>query len=176
MAMRKLLISASGTAAAEMALVLPILLILLFGSVELGKYFMDEHIVVKAVRDGARYAARQPMDRFITSAGGCQTAPLGTVVADTKNIVRTGNLAGTGSRLSYWTNNATITVTVACSATAGGQSMSGIYGGTTYAGAPVGAPVVTVGATVPYTSLFGFYIFESGRSLVATQQAAVMGT
>src|SRR3546814_8876490 len=49
----------SGAAAAEMALVSPMLIILMFGSFELGNYFLDEHVVLKAVRDGARYAARQ---------------------------------------------------------------------------------------------------------------------
>ena len=37
----------SGAAAVEMALVAPLLLALLFGSVELGKYFLDQHVVVK---------------------------------------------------------------------------------------------------------------------------------
>ena len=46
-----------GAAAAEMALVTPLLLVILFGAVELGNYFYNEHIVVKAVRDGARFAA-----------------------------------------------------------------------------------------------------------------------
>ena len=32
---------------------------LMFGAVELGNYFLNEHSLVKAVRDGARYAARQ---------------------------------------------------------------------------------------------------------------------
>ena len=41
-------------AAVEMALVAPLLLAILFGSVELGNYFMNEHELIKAVRDGAR--------------------------------------------------------------------------------------------------------------------------
>ena len=48
-----------GVAAAEMALVTPLLAMIMFGAVELGKYFWDEHLVVKAVRDGARFASRQ---------------------------------------------------------------------------------------------------------------------
>ena len=47
-----------GAAAAEMALVLPLLLVILFGSLELGNYFMNEHTLIKAVRDGARFAGR----------------------------------------------------------------------------------------------------------------------
>src|SRR5215217_7313983 len=48
-----------GSAAAEMALVLPLLLALMFGSLELGDYFLSEHVLLKGVRDGAVYAARQ---------------------------------------------------------------------------------------------------------------------
>ena len=167
--------NASGSAAAEMALVTPLLLLLLFGSAEIGKYFMDEHIVVKAVRDGARFAARQQMTNFITTAGACQAVPLGSVVDNTKNLVRTGNVAGTGKRLAYWTSNNTITVTSACYANAGGQAMGGIYSGVSSGGAPVGAPVVTVTATVPYVPLLGLFGVRGGISVVASQQAAVTG-
>ena len=48
----RLLRDKRGNAAVEMALVTPLLLLILFGSVELGNYFMDEHTLVKAVRDG----------------------------------------------------------------------------------------------------------------------------
>ena len=57
----------AGAAAAEMALVTPLLMIIMFGAMELGKYFLDEHVVAKAVRDGARYAAR----RSFTDYAGC---------------------------------------------------------------------------------------------------------
>src|SRR3546814_9752890 len=75
----------SGAAAAEMALVSPMLIILMFGSFELGNYFLDEHVVLKAVRDGARYAARQ---NFTTMP--CSGTP--TADAAIKNLVRYGNI------------------------------------------------------------------------------------
>jgi hypothetical protein len=164
-----------GAAAAEMALVAPLLLLLLFACAELGKYFLDEHVVVKAVRDGARYAARQPMSNYITAAAGCEEDPLGSVIDDTKNLVRTGNTDGTGSRLAYWTSNSTITVESSCSATAGDEDVGGIYAGATFGGVPVGAPVVTISATVPYTSLFGINPFVDDLVLRAEQQAIVTG-
>src|SRR3982750_3583479 len=80
----------SATAAVEMALSLPILLALICGSVEVGNYFMDEHRLVKAVRDGARFAARQDISYFT----GCSGTPTGTVQDDTRNVVRTGLLSG----------------------------------------------------------------------------------
>jgi Flp pilus assembly protein TadG len=165
----------SGSAAAETAMVAPLLIGLLFGSVELGHYFWHEHIVVKAVRDGARFAARQQISNFVTSTSGCLSAPGGVVGTQTKNLVRTGTVASGGSpRISYWTNAGTIDVTVTCSASVGGQNMTGIYNGMNYAGAAVGAPVVTVTALVPYTTLFGM-TFGSTYKLRASQQAVVTG-
>lgn len=145
-----------------MALVTPLLLILTFGSYEMGKYFLDEHVVSKAVRDGARYAARQ---NFSTMPCG------GTAGGETqiKNLVRYNNTGGTGSpRLTYWSNAATITVTITCD---NSGSYTGIYNG--LAG---GARRVTVAAAVPYTGLFGIVgINSTAFSLNASSQAAVMG-
>ena len=63
----------SGAAAAEMALALPLLLILICGCAELGNYFLDEHRLIKAVRDGARYAARQDIGNFTACSGTPRT-------------------------------------------------------------------------------------------------------
>ena len=54
----------SGTSAVEMAMATPLLLVLLIGTFELGYYFLSEHVVQKAVRDAARYAARLPSSDF----------------------------------------------------------------------------------------------------------------
>ena len=54
-----------GTAAAEMALVTPLLLALMLGSVELGNFFMDQHALTKQVRDGARYASRLAINQCL---------------------------------------------------------------------------------------------------------------
>ena len=166
-----------GTAAAEMALVTPLLLILMMGSVELGNYFYNEHILVKAVRDGARYAARQNF----TNYDACSGLPTGTVVDDTKKLVKTGLLIGPSGevvtmtpgpldRLAAW-NATTISVTMSCTTTANSTTLSGIYRGRT-----TGAPVVTVSAIVPYIPVLASFGFRgTGLSLNATQQAAVMG-
>ena len=163
---------ASGAAAAEMALALPILLVLLFGSAEIGNYFMNEHILVKAVRDGARYAARQDFSNF----SSCSGAPGGTVEADTKAVVMTGLLSGGTNKLRNW-NATTITVTTSCSTTTGGQTLGGIYtGNKNSSGTLIGAPIVTVSATVPYSPILQAFGFTgTGYNLNATQQAAVMG-
>lgn len=168
----RLLGCTSGAAAAELALALPILLVLLFGSAELGNYFMDEHILVKAVRDGARYAARQDFTYY----SACSGAPGGTVVADTQAVVMTGYLSGGTNRLRNW-NAATVTVTASCSTTAGTTTLGGIYNGNkNSSGTLIGAPIVTVSATVPYSPIVQAFGFRGvGYNLNATQQAAVMG-
>jgi Flp pilus assembly protein TadG len=150
-----------GSAAAEMALVAPLLLALMLGSYEMGKYFLDEHVVAKAVRDGARYAARQNFSTM--PCGGTATAE-----AQIKNLVRTGVPTGGTPRLIYWTDPATITVTITCDNT-------GTYTGI-YTGLAGGAHRVEVSAAVPYTPLFGAMGFDAtALSLNARSQAAVMG-
>ncbi len=166
----------AGAAAVEMALVAPLLLIIMFGSVELGNYFLDQHKLVKAVRDGARFAARQDFSNY----SGCSGSPGGTVVANTKNVVMNGYLSG-GSALTPNIVASDITVTVSCVASTGGQNMLGIYtsrlGGTCNGSASNGcAQVVTVTATVNYLSALGSFGFSgNGITLNASSQAAVTG-
>ena len=86
-----------------MALVLPLLLVLLFGSVELGNSFYSEHVLIKGVRDGARYAARQAFSNYTA----CSGSPGATIEDNTKTLVRTGQISGGSDILPNWTNAAT---------------------------------------------------------------------
>lgn len=167
----RLLLDRSGSAAVEMALILPLVLALLFGSVELGNYFYDEHILVQAVRDGARYAARQDMSNFVS----CSGSPGGTVAADTTNMVENGVLSGGTPRFPM--TGATVTVTTSCASKAGTTTMGGIYNDVTDGtGSSIGAPIVTVSATVPYTPVLKSFGFSGiGLDLNASEQAAVDG-
>ncbi|HET9811004.1 MAG TPA: TadE/TadG family type IV pilus assembly protein [Sphingomicrobium sp.] len=155
-----------GSAAVEMVLSLPILLVLIFGSLELGNYFLTEHKVVKAVRDGARYAARQPFSEY----PGC--SPSATVVDETRNVTMTGQVATGGTpKLGYWTDPNSVDVTAACDSSPGG-TYSGIYEDPT---AP-GVPVVTVSASVPYTPVVGqLGLTSTTLTLSATQESPVTG-
>ena len=112
-----------GAAAVEMALVTPLLLILMVGGLEIGNYFMDEHRLVKAVRDGARYAARKDFTFFAT----CDAAPSGTVASDTENLVRTSLLANGTDQLANLSG--AVTVTTRCSTGSGSVVYKGIYNG-----------------------------------------------
>lgn len=163
-----------GAAAAEMALVTPLLLVIMFGSFELGKYFYDEHKLIKSVRDGARYAARQRFTNYTACTG---VAPP-TVVAETKMLVRKGTLKSTDADLlpNWDAAGTTFSVTMDCFPTLndGGTNYnaSGIYQG--MAG---GAPSVTVTAQLPYQPVIGSAFGFSGinASLNASQQSAVAG-
>ena len=166
----------NGNAAVEMALVAPLLLMIMFGSVELGNYFMDEHTLIKAVRDGARFAARQSFTNYTA----CSGAPGGTVVADTQNVVMDGYRTG-GSIITPNISASDITLVVSCVSSTSGQNMLGIYrsrfGGTCNGSAASGcAQVITVTAAVPYRSILGSMGFRGvGMTLNASSQAAVTG-
>ena len=161
-----------GAAAAEMALVAPLLVVILIGSVELGSYFYNEHVLVKAVRDGARYAGRQNFSYY----DACTGEPTGTVVPETRALVRTSLLASGTDRFPD-IEDADITLSTDCFTTAtdlssSTESMTGIY-----RGRATGAPVVTVTAIVDYEPVIGapFGFSGTGIKLNASQTSAVMG-
>jgi Flp pilus assembly protein TadG len=161
-----------GSAAAEMALVAPLLLILMMGSIELGNYFYNEHKLVKSVRDGARYAARQRFANYTD----CTGAPADPVPADTELMVRKGTLDSSAPDLLANWDDADFQMSITCRATVadadGTYNVAGIYAN--FAG---GAPTVVVSVALPYRPLlatpFGFS--GSGFSLNASQSAAVAG-
>jgi hypothetical protein len=164
------------SAAAEMVLVIPLLLTLMMGSVELGNYFYTEHKLVKSVRDGARYAARQRFSNYDCSGATVPTeGTADTVFEDTKLIVRKGSLDPSASDLLPNWNGATFSATMTCvseldDGAGGNYSLGGLY-------ANVEAPTVLVTATLPYQSLIGtaFGFSGLGFKLYAAQSAAVMG-
>lgn len=49
-----------GTVLVELALILPVLFLILFGLVEVGRGLYQDHILTKAVASGGRYMAREP--------------------------------------------------------------------------------------------------------------------
>lgn len=155
-----------------MALVAPLLCVIMIGSVELGHFMYNEHILAKAVRDGARYAARQGFANY-----DCSGEPSATVRDNTRELVQTSLLAGGADRMANWAAT-TISVTETCRASATSianttENMSGIYDELSLAG----APVVIVSATVPYESVIGapFGFSSVGLNLNARQESAVMG-
>ena len=159
----------NGSAAVEMALVLPLLLVLMLGAFEAGNYFLSEHVVQKAVRDAARFAARLPM----TNYPSCTVPSGGTAEQQTQRVARFGDPSGSGTaRLIGWTSDSDTTVTISCTV-AGTFNNAGIYKDFPNSGA---APVITVSATVPYNTFFGALgIGATTLNLNAKSEAAVIG-
>lgn len=144
-----------------MALMVPLLVTLMFGSFELGNYFWSEHKVVKGVRDAARFAGRQSFTKF-----SCSAVTDTTALTQIKNLARTGQISGGTTKVGGWVD-ANVTVAVSCAS----GTQTGIYKGMTN-----GAPIVTVTAAVAYPSLFQTLGFTSNTlTLNATSQSAVMG-
>ena len=160
----------TGAAAAEMALVIPLLVVIAFGSVDVGNYFLSAHVVEKAVRDASRYAARRPL----TDYAGCDVPANGPAEVGTRRVARFGDPAGTGNqRLAGWSADNMTILTIECFDGSGGEvwATGGIY--TEF---PQGAPVVTVMSTVPYHSLFTIMGFgDMSFDIHAESQAAVIG-
>lgn len=159
----------NGASAAEMALVLPLLMILMFGPFELANYFWTEHKVVKGVRDGARYASRLGFTHYT-----CSDLTDTTLKTQVQEVTRTGMVSGGTANVANWDND-DVTVTVSCPDaaldTSGAEAVTtGIYTGMD------NAPVVTVSTTVTYRSLFQTLGFDATNlSVSASSQSAVMG-
>lgn len=167
MFVRRFIYDTRGAAAAEMALILPLSMLLLFTGFEAGHYFYQQHQVIKALRDGARYAARQSFDDINCRSGATIDS---TIAANIRALTRTGQLSGGSPRIANWADG-DITVSVTCQTAAqSAETQTGIYD----SGEP--APQVNVTTNFSYDSLFnGMGIITNSATIGGTQQATVMG-
>jgi Flp pilus assembly protein TadG len=123
-----------GTAAAEFAVTLPILLAMGLGAVETGRLLYQYHVLTKAVDDAAHYAARLQDCTWAVSDAALNTT--------TVNLVKSGNPAGTPYLLPQWADIASsVTVTTTTFDNSAGA----------YRGGP-SLPVIVVRAAVPASS------------------------
>lgn len=84
--------SQRGIASVEFAITLPLLLLLLLATAEIGRMLSQYDTLTKTVRDGARYLAANAL------AGSTSTVQItSTVQTQTQNLVVTGNINGTGT-------------------------------------------------------------------------------
>lgn len=170
-----------GSSAAEMALVTPLLLAVLFGSVELGNLFMDEHVLEKQLRDGARFASRLEINSAYSCPGTVFQDPNATdkIINVTKNAAVTGS--GNPRWTNYWTRTCpgqaqTVTVSIRCvdkdQIDTDDTGNTGIYTG--LAGTTI--PVVKVSGAVKYRSVLASLGFDAANvCLYADSEAAVQG-
>jgi Flp pilus assembly protein TadG len=74
-----------GVAIVEFALILPFLLLLTFLTTEFGRAIWEYNTLTKSVREGVRYLSAKQQ---------------GTNIAETRNLIVYGNLAGSGATLA----------------------------------------------------------------------------
>jgi Flp pilus assembly protein TadG len=154
-----------GSAAIEFALSLPMMLALMFVGMEAGHFFWTEHKLVKAVRDGARFAARSQVDD-LCNGGTAAIEP--TLATEIRNLTATGQVAdGGGPKVPGW-NADDVTITVGCQQFVA----TGIY---TDLG--TNGPLITVSSgAVTYPSILnGLGVLDDAIVLSAESSAAVMG-
>lgn len=169
--LRRLAADTRASAATEMALVMPLLLLLMLGSFEVGNYFLAEHVVQKGVRDAARYASRLS----ITNYPSCTAT--GAAELQIQRVAKTGDPDGDADgdgnqdvRILGWTDDNMTTVSLNCTPLVSGTD-AGIYSVYPF---PDGIPVVTVSASVPYTSLLSTIgLGNPSLTLNADSQAAI---
>lgn len=161
-----LLCDRTGAAAAELAMALPLLILMLFAAFEAGHFIWEQHKLVEAVRNGARYAGRLEVTEVCREGNLVVSAE---EIARIKLLTRTGQLDNPGMRPLFpgWDNDE-VYVSITCGAFVG----TGIY---EELGEP--GPVAVVAARgVPYPSLFGgLGVFDPGIRMNAKASAPVIG-
>lgn len=163
-------------AAAEFALILPMMLALIFTTFEGGNYLLAEHRVLKGAREGARFAARLNYAAFDctsgTVVGNFQTTPQITNADAIRNVMRFGNPDGLGTPRFTAGQGDVFTVSLDCptSSDATAYHNNGLYRERR------NVPRVLVNARVTYNSILGTLGFDTSGVVVRGQaQAAVMG-
>jgi hypothetical protein len=83
-----------GLAAVEFAIILPLVLLIMLATAELGRALYQYNTLTKAVRDGARYLSG------VAIVGGTGAIDLtATKLTNTRNLVVYGNISGAGTAL-----------------------------------------------------------------------------
>lgn len=155
-------------------MILPLLLVLFFGTFELGNLFLTQHALSKQVRDGVRYATKLTLAEDYTC--GSNVYESATAEQDIINVTKRGSLDDTVPGTfyeAYWSTSCSgepVRVTFRC-----------VDKGTTYAGVyqqlDGQIPVVRVASNVIYRPILinaiGFA--NRGICLRASAEAPVIG-
>lgn len=93
---------ARGTAALEMALVMPLMMVLLGGTVEIGRALHHHHVLEMSVRDATRYLSKAATVGASAEAP-CAAPAAGTAAATAARLAMYGTtLPGAAPLLAYW--------------------------------------------------------------------------
>jgi Flp pilus assembly protein TadG len=174
---RRLIRDNRAAAAVEFVLALPMMLALLFVGLEAGHFFWTEHKLVKAVRDGARFAARSNIeDVCAIGSDGTLTNDLdAALLSDIQTLTVTGQILNNGqdastlprAKVPGWVAT-DVVVTPGC----GDFVATGIYEDLGSA-----AALITVSSgPVPYPSILnGLGVLDQTFIIEADASAAVTG-
>lgn len=150
-----------GVASVEFVLVLPLLTLMLFGTIEFGRFLVDYQVANKSVRDSIRYLSRVRDDAIAAQCPGggklWPSAAPSQTVTNAVNLAMTGSIAdpaGPGDYLlGYWTDpKTTIEVWVPPCTNNLANQFSGAFEGTAY------IPQLTMEAKVSFPSNFGWLL------------------
>jgi Flp pilus assembly pilin Flp len=158
-----------GNAGVEFALLLPFLMLLLFGGIEIGRGLHDFHVVNETVRDAARYLSRVPVNcpAAGTGAGLLVNGPVYTAAQHeqrAKALTITGSVdtatpaPGLLSGWDYPADASSVTIRIDCIDNNAG-AFQGIYANSKWNGF---LPHVVLTADVPFTFLFGQLVSSNG--------------
>ena len=84
----------AGVATIEFAICAPLLLLLMLATAEIGRFLYQYNTLTKSVRDGVRFAVNEAA---VGTTRVVNLTPL--VLTQTRNLVATGTITGTGSPL-----------------------------------------------------------------------------
>lgn len=134
-----------GVAMVEFAIILPLLLMLLFGITELGRALYQQNSLYKAVESGARYLARSN-GTLDTNAGCAKRSSWATHESAATKLIVYGNVAGTGTPLLPFLDDSDVTTI-----TVGVEERSL----TKTDGIAMPTCVIIITAAVPFAGMFG---------------------
>lgn len=161
----------SGIASVEFVLVLPLLALLLFGTIDMGRVLFDYHAVSKNVRDATRYLARVgPNKLAVTCADVTNVNPsVANPIEDAQNLAMKGSTdASVPYLLNYWTNAGSITIAPKCTDNAA-NNYQGFYDGVN----PIKSIKMT--ATVSFPFLNGWLIDRDTLTFTISHEEVQIG-
>lgn len=126
----------SGAAMVEFALLLPLMVVIVFGITELGRAIYQQNTLSKAVASGARYMSRATQT---VNADCSQGTGWGASTANAANLVAYGRQSGTGDSLLPELDAGDVSFSLEQRSVTGGGH----------------ACVILVSASVPFQAIFG---------------------
>lgn len=155
--MERLWRARGGICSVELVLILPVLALMLFGTIEVGRLLFDFHAASKAVRAATRYLTRIDAAALGLACPALTVNNAAAEVTDAKNLALTGSIEDPGSPgskpylLGYWTDANSISVTVSCEDNSA-DTYQGFYAGAAW------IPSITVSAMVPIPLMNGWLL------------------